>query len=587
MNCTRVEQLADAVLYEGYNLYPYRPSALKNRHRWLFGCVLPQAWCDVHQDGERWAIQTQCLLLAGASSRVEVQVRFLQPVRRAVGQHQDAADRRITGEFGIAELLQRQGRLPISSSASRTSDALPAACGLAARERISFSARALVECEQCADSPHLVRLTVRIENVTELPEIESVSRDDALLQSLVSTHVILRAVDGEFVSLIDPPEQFRDAADACENVGLWPVLAGDAGCHWQTGCQCHPTMLAAPIILPDFPRIAPESPGDLFDGTEIDELLSLRIQTLTDAEKREAAAADERTRALLHRTDALDAASLRSLHGTSRPVRDFQPGDRVRLRPQRRADAFDLLLDGKTAVIAAVERDFEDCVHLAVTIDDDPGRDLGARGMPGHRFFFRPDEVELVPKLQLGNEAAAMNRQRILIAGVGNVFKGDDGFGVEVVRALSRVSLPDDVAVADFGIRGVDLAFAMSEYEIVILVDAIQRGRKPGSVTVIQPDFRQPPDGLAAIQGHNFDPWSVLAATRTLAASGSLGAMPDVYIVGCEPAHIPNDEELFDGLSPPVRAAVGEAVESIQQLIAMTSVRNPREGVGCPEFNFP
>jgi hydrogenase maturation protease len=160
-----------------------------------------------------------------------------------------------------------------------------------------------------------------------------------------------------------------------------------------------------------------------------------------------------------------------------------------------------------------------------------------------------------------------MSRKRILIAGVGNVFKGDDAFGVEVVRALLEVNLPDDVAVADFGIRGIDLAFAMSEYEVVILIDAIQRGREPGTVSVIQPDDCQPSGGMPAIQGHNFDPWSVLSATRTLAASGSLRAMPDVYLVGCEPAEIPEEDELVEGLSPPVRAAVDEAVALIQQLI--------------------
>lgn len=234
---------------------------------------------------------------------------------------------------------------------------------------------------------------MRVENLTDLPEAATATRDDALLHSLVSMHIVLHAGDGEFVSSIDPPSQFRTDADACENIGTWPVLVGDSR---------HPTtMLAAPIILEDFPQIARESPGDLFDGTEIDELLSLRILTLTDEEKREAASADERTHQLLRRTESLDGRRLESMHGTRRCGNDrrteitgFQPGDRVRLRPRRRADAFDLMLDGKTAVITAVEQDFEDNVHLAVTIDDDPGKDLGARGMPGHRFFFHPDEVE-------------------------------------------------------------------------------------------------------------------------------------------------------------------------------------------------
>ena len=152
-------------------------------------------------------------------------------------------------------------------------------------------------------------------------------------------------------------------------------------------------MLASPIILEDHPRIAPQSPGDFFDGAEIDEMLALRVLTLTDAERREAAEADPRARAILERVEALPDARLAALHGTARTAAP-RPGDRVRLRPRGRADAFDVLLAGKTATVLSVEEDFEGVRYLAVTVDDDPGKDFGAGGQIGHRFFYRPDEVE-------------------------------------------------------------------------------------------------------------------------------------------------------------------------------------------------
>jgi hydrogenase maturation protease len=157
-----------------------------------------------------------------------------------------------------------------------------------------------------------------------------------------------------------------------------------------------------------------------------------------------------------------------------------------------------------------------------------------------------------------------MNQPRILVAGIGNVFKRDDGFGVEVARALSCIDLPDDVAVIDFGIRGIDLAFAItSGYEIVILVDAMQRGEEPGNVSIIQPDSAELQGSPVAVQGHNLDPLSVLRW-----AGRMVDVLPEVYVVGCEPAEIPGEDDLVEGLSPPVQAAVGKAVELIQNLIA-------------------
>ncbi len=178
------------------------------------------------------------------------------------------------------------------------------------------------------------------------------------------------------------------------------------------------TMLASPIILYDNPQIAPESPGDLFDGTEIDEILTLRILAMTDAEKQEMAAADSHARALLERVEALTPAQFGRLHGALRrpgsqvdlAASEVEPGlasllvdgrrlavgAHVRLNPKRRADIMDIVLKGQEAVIEAIERDFEDRVHVAVTLLDDPGRDLGLDRFPGHRFFFAEDEVELL-----------------------------------------------------------------------------------------------------------------------------------------------------------------------------------------------
>jgi hypothetical protein len=212
---------------------------------------------------------------------------------------------------------------------------------------------------------------------------------------MLSTHALLGLRGGRFVSLIDPPDDMRKLADTCQNRGLWPVLVGDRARADR--------VLAAPIILYDFPQIAPESPGNFFDGTEIDELLTLRILTLTAAEK-DAMRCDERTRTLLERTEQWTGDRLLTLHGTLREATHlstgaspspFDVGARVRLRPNGRADILDLALDGKAGTIASIEQDFEGRTFCAVTLDDDPGRDLGREGKPGHRFFFRLDELEL------------------------------------------------------------------------------------------------------------------------------------------------------------------------------------------------
>ena len=177
----------------------------------------------------------------------------------------------------------------------------------------------------------------------------------------------------------------REHVERCQPRGLWPVLVGSAGRR--------DALLAAPIILYDYPQLAPESPGDFFDGTEIDELLTLRVLTLTDEEKAAMAGSDPRARALLERTEALGLERLGGLHGRLEPRARLRVGAAVIIRPKRRGDIFDLALEGKRATVQALERDLEGRTHVAVTVDDDPGRDLGAYG---HRFFFSPDEVELL-----------------------------------------------------------------------------------------------------------------------------------------------------------------------------------------------
>jgi hypothetical protein len=214
-------------------------------------------------------------------------------------------------------------------------------------------------------------------------------RDAAQRHGFMSAHFVLRVRDGSFVSLTDPPPELSGEAAACQQDGLWPVLV-----------ENEQTMLASPIILYDYPRVAPESPGMMFDSSEIDQLLILNTLALTDAEKAEVRATDPRAREILDRAESLAVDDLRRLHGTIRELSvdidgtTVRSGSAVRLHPRAGGDIFDLALEGKTATVESIEQDFDDRVQLAVTVEDDPGRDLGMQRLPGHRFFFSPDEVE-------------------------------------------------------------------------------------------------------------------------------------------------------------------------------------------------
>jgi hydrogenase maturation protease len=237
-------------------------------------------------------------------------------------------------------------------------------------------------------------------------------------------------------------------------------------------------------------------------------------------------------------------------------------GDRVKLRPRAGGDVFDLALDGKIAAIESIEQDYEGKLHICVVVDDDPGRDIGLMRQPGHRFFFAPEEVEPFAKRE---EAPTPGTKRILIAGIGNIFLADDGFGVEVASRLANRSFPAGVRVVDFGIRGFDLAYALMDgYETTILVDAYSGEGEPGTLFVVEPDL----NGLnsAGAQQGFVEPHAMNPITVLRMATSMGGQLKRVLLVGCIPATL-GPEEGQMGLSAPVEAAVDEAVKLVASLV--------------------
>ena len=402
--------IADAVLYEGYLLYPYRPSAPKNRVRWQFGVLLPRRWAEprglddrsVAGSAESWWQQTECLVHAdtGVDARVDCRIRCLRP---AAGGATEAWLREFEIGFTLDDLRSEPLRIPLPAEDS------PAA--------------AVTVC--LADDPatgsgsdRLHRVRLRIENTDAGPDPEA-PREVALRSSLVATQALLLVTGGEFVSLLDPPEWAEQAARRCVNVRTYPVLAGANGRA--------DALLSSPILLPDHPQVAPESVGDLHDAGEIDEILALRILTLTDAEKAEMADSDPRAAEILARTEAIPDEAFARLHGairSMRPVRQrpqavgapkekleeelgerlesiavdgvaLRRGDRVRLKPRAQGtDPQDRFLLGRTAVVDELLVDMEGGRHFAVTVDDDPAAELN-RWYGRYRYFL-PEEVEPV-----------------------------------------------------------------------------------------------------------------------------------------------------------------------------------------------
>jgi hydrogenase maturation protease len=326
MNQTLAEKIANAVLYEGYILYPYRPSALKNRQRFNFGVLLPPLYSAAQPGAESWLTQTECLMLGAANTTLEVKARFLHLRERSTSTQgspcwQEAVEREMSvSSLRLPELGERpqswQFFFPAARETETRHDARGGVTGEIVRRQAALEATVevrLADGGAQTEQGQLFRLTVRVSNQTPFENARYRSRDEALLYSLVSTHTILRVRGGEFISLLDPPAQFRAAAAACQNVGAWPALVGAAG-------TCD-TLLSSPIILYDYPQIAPESAGDFFEGAEIDEMLTLRVLTLTDEEKHEVRDGDARAREILERTEALPVERLMKLHGALRGLR--------------------------------------------------------------------------------------------------------------------------------------------------------------------------------------------------------------------------------------------------------------------------
>ncbi len=422
MNFAAAEKIAAAVLYEGYILYPYRATSTKNVQRWNFGTLYPQEYAEAQRPTETFRLISECLIDADATAKLDIRVRFLQLVRRRTGTSQEWEEG-IERSVEISDLALKELQFhPVHHSFAFQATDTVTNIEIVPLAPENISGRLKVRVAQVRD--RLLKLSLELVNATPVIDASDVNRKDAMLQAFVSAHVLLGVTDGGFVSLLDTPEAMREVAADCKNVGVFPVLIGEQG-HRDI-------LLCSPIILYDYPQIAPESAGDFFDGTEMDEMLALRVMTLTEEEKAEMRNVDDRARRILERTEMLPQEFLMKVHGVIRglrpvsansatvepeidmvPIGEWNPladkrapesvhsfgaelkvGSRVRLWPQKKADIMDMVLEGKAAVIEAIEQDFEDNIQLAVVVDDDPGREFGMMRQPGHRFFFSVDEVE-------------------------------------------------------------------------------------------------------------------------------------------------------------------------------------------------
>ena len=438
MTLSLARKAADAVLYEGYLLYPYRSTAAKNQVRWQFGVLSPPG-AAVAGLGEEADLTVECLLRPlAAGATVEVHLRFLQLQRRTaeradhggfapVAELQSGAAvwtswdeavevERVLGTFTVPAL--RAGTdVAVEVPGGEDVQAVPG--GRLVRRRDPL--RAAATLSTIADD-RLERLRITISNTAP----SAVEKDAALRSSLIGAHLVLAAEGARFVSVIDPPEEARAAAGRCVQHRCWPVLAGDGAPDGQTS----DVVLAAPIILYDHPAVAPESTVAMFDATEIDEILTLRVLTLTDEEKAQARATDAQAAAIIDRCEQLTPADLQRLHGLMRdphadaaqltgddwwaaeaaapvsPETDavliagtrVARGSRVRLRPSRRADAQDMFMAGLDATVSGVHVDLDGETHIAVTLVDDPAAEF--HEWYGRYLYFAPDELEPLPEAE-------------------------------------------------------------------------------------------------------------------------------------------------------------------------------------------
>jgi hypothetical protein len=330
MNFDGVEKIAAAILYEGYILYPYRATAIKNRQRWNFGTLYPRAYAEAQRPQEPYHLVAECLVVADSKSildaaSLDVRISFLQLVRQQQVSAQLSAGRGPLTDPSLAwdEAVERTSEhshlrlnhliaAPLSLSLHMDAAGLPAGGSgdLAADLQLEIT----ISAQVLEDGPCKLRLEVQ--NTSQLRSGAGAKRDQALPSSFVSAHLLLGITGAEFVSLLDPGQAYRESAAACCNIGVFPVLAGDDPDRSR--------MLCSPIILYDYPQIAPESAGDFFDGTEMDEMLTLRVLTLTDAEKEEMRIGDPRARKILERTEALTPDAMLKAHGIVRGLREIR-----------------------------------------------------------------------------------------------------------------------------------------------------------------------------------------------------------------------------------------------------------------------
>lgn len=419
--------VADAILYEGYLLYPYRRSSPKNRVRWQFGILAPRQWLSpealrdtsVTGSADGWYQQTECLLETADTAVIRVRVRFLhvhhRSVERARGDgtfepvdaltvdgrrhltFDDAVPREHDVVATVADLRGPPLLVDVRVAGGQEIETLPGDAGRIVRTWQPLSATLRLSIAT-ADAPfRLAKLRIVTEN-SDATVSAGASRQQALTVSMIGTHTLIGVDHGAFLSLLDGPAWADLAVKDCRNIHTFPVLAAR---------DRQDLMLSSPILLYDCPAVAPESPGDLFDATEIDEILSLRTETLTDEEKQEARATDPRAAAIIDRVEAMPREIMDRLHGavrSLRPHRESPPnsvpingitvgkGSRVRLQPRRGGtDAHDIFLTGRTALVEDVLVDMEDEYRIAVTLEDDPGADL--HQWYQRFYYFSPDEV--------------------------------------------------------------------------------------------------------------------------------------------------------------------------------------------------
>jgi len=418
---SRAMAIADAVLYEGYALYPYRASARKNRYRWQFGVVFPPGYAR-QAIGEQWALHAESIVEGDPTAHLCIMARFLQLESRQVEARtrdgsflpvpalqvgdvlhvtwDEGVERLVRWEGQLQDLLSAECRVPFQLDGTRDTmmltDESGTVTGRVLRRREPLSG--VLALQATALHPGASVIRIRIENQTPWPHDAEPVRAEAVRFAFVGTHLLLGVTDGSFISMIDPPPPLKATAERCRSQGLWPVLVGEPGERRM--------LLAAPIILEDYPRIAPESPRLLYDGTEIDELLIHRTLLLTEEEKREARATDPRIAELLDHLEALAPAALQQLHGAIRSLRSLDTttaqhpksmlrGQRVRLRPKLgRGDIQDLFLNGKEAIIEEVRTDVTGTTYFGVTLADDPDADLLRTW--GRFRYFTLDELEFL-----------------------------------------------------------------------------------------------------------------------------------------------------------------------------------------------